>query len=237
MTRAFNKQKMVNEIFSSVSNNYDLMNDLMSFGLHRLWKKKMMHCIPNSNGVLLDLASGTADIALQYLRNAEGKGGRAVLCDINSNMLISGRDKLINNGLVSNYDIVCADGLSLPFKSKSFDFCTMAFGIRNVPDIAKCLKQIHSALKPGGKFVCIEFSPMEQGAISQIYDFYSLNIIPKIGKFVTKNEGAYDYLVDSIRKFPKPNDFKNMIEVAGFKRVSYELLSFGVVAIHCGYMA
>ncbi|MDN5248433.1 MAG: bifunctional demethylmenaquinone methyltransferase/2-methoxy-6-polyprenyl-1,4-benzoquinol methylase UbiE [Wolbachia endosymbiont of Tyrophagus putrescentiae] len=226
------KAKLVKEIFDSVADRYDIMNDIMSLGMHRLWKDKMvdnMHLVRNVK--VLDVAGGTGDIALRIVKKEPSS--KVTVCDINQNMLNKGHDKAINlNCLDLNW--VCADAENLPFEDSVFDYCTIAFGIRNVSDRKKALSEMHRVLKPGGKFVCLEFAPThyQHKMFNKLYDFYSFKIIPKIGGIFANDQGAYEYLVKSIREFPAQDDFKDEIENAGFKDVKFRNMSCGVVAIH-----
>ncbi len=231
------KQKLVNDIFSSVANKYDLMNDLMSFGTHRLWKREMMKLLPDKSKSLLDIAGGSGDIAYSYLKQAQEKHEQpsVTLCDINFEMLLVARDRLIDRGQVGGIDLVAGDAACLPLQDNIFDYCTIVFGIRNVANIRDALKEAYRVLKPGGKFVCMEFSPPSGGMTHKLYDLYSFNIIPKMGKLITGNQEAYEYLVESIRQFPPKEEFLGMINKSGFKSARYKTLSFGIVAIHYGY--
>ncbi|MCH9754171.1 MAG: bifunctional demethylmenaquinone methyltransferase/2-methoxy-6-polyprenyl-1,4-benzoquinol methylase UbiE [Alphaproteobacteria bacterium] len=231
------KQSMVNSVFSRVANKYDLMNDLMSFGIHRLWKKEFLSLIPEHSGSLLDVAGGSGDISLGYYKNAQklGKFPNITLCDINISMLQSARAKFIDNNVLGRIEIVVGDAMELPFPDNSFDNLTIAFGIRNVADIQKALGEFKRVLKKGGKFLCLEFSKVDSKLLSKIYEMYSFNIIPKIGKVITNDEDSYKYLVESIKKFPTQEAFANMMKDAGLEGVNYIPLSSGVVSIHYGY--
>lgn len=231
------KETLVNKVFSSVANKYDIMNDVMSLGMHRLWKKEFMTFLPDKSRSLLDLASGSGDIAYNYLASAKklGESPRIVLSDINKDMLEVARTKFIDAGILNSVEFLLASAMELPFEDSSFDYCTIAFGIRNVASIEQALSEALRVLKPGGKFVCMELSPLKSGIISEIYDIYSFKIIPKIGKLIVDDEESYQYLVESIRKFPKPEDFATLIENAGFTGVDYKSMNFGTVAIHYGY--
>ncbi|MBN8828275.1 MAG: bifunctional demethylmenaquinone methyltransferase/2-methoxy-6-polyprenyl-1,4-benzoquinol methylase UbiE [Sphingobacteriia bacterium] len=230
------KPKLVSNIFSNVSNNYDLMNDLMSAGLHRMWKNRFITHIPKFDIDYLDVASGTGDIALRFLQEAKSKNkeSKVVLSDYNIDMLRIGKDKLFDKGFYKNINFLVADGEKLPFPDNSFDLITIAFGIRNFTNIDAALKEFYRVLKPFGKFLCLEFSKVNS-FIEIPYNFYSFNVIPKIGKLVADDEDAYQYLVESIRKFPSQKQFANMMITNNFKKVDYENLSFGIAAIHSGY--
>ncbi len=234
---ASEKTGLVNKVFSSVASKYDIMNDLMSGGLHRLWKEEFIRAIPDLQGSFLDIASGTGDIALKiYKKSCElhGKKPDITACDASKEMLEMGRNKALDKGIVDiKYELCFAE--DLPFKDNVFDYYTVAFGIRNFTDIKAALKEALRVLKPGGKFLCLEFSKVELPVLEQLYNFYSMNIIPFIGKIVVNDKESYDYLVESIRKFPNQIEFKKIIEEAGFTNVKYSSLTFGTVAIHTGY--
>jgi len=230
------KTDLVRNVFASVASKYDIMNDLMSGGIHRLWKKEFLDQIPDFQGKLLDMASGTGDIARKYYAKAkkDGLNPDITACDASSEMLKEGRNKSLDEGILDiKYHVTEAEKLS--FVDKSFDYYTVAFGIRNFTDIPAALKEAYRVLKPGGKFLCLEFSHIQQPILEPLYDFYSMNIIPFIGKIVAKDEKSYRYLVESIRKFPTQESFKESIIDAGFSKVNYMNLSCGVVAIHTGY--
>ncbi len=233
------KQTLVGNVFSAVAGDYDLMNDAMSFGIHKLWKKEMMKHFPNFRGSLLDMASGTGDIANLFYEKAIESGviaPKITSCDINFDMLKKGVLKLIDkNSPERKFSHCTANAEELPFKDASFDFYSIAFGIRNVTNINEVLQEAHRVLKVGGKFICLEFSKVENEIFSKIYDFYSFKIIPKIGKMVAKNEEAYQYLVESIKQFPNQATFSNMIENSGFKMVKHQNITGGIVAIHSAY--
>jgi demethylmenaquinone methyltransferase / 2-methoxy-6-polyprenyl-1,4-benzoquinol methylase len=232
------KQTLVNDVFHSVASRYDLMNDLMSGGLHRLWKAAMIEALnpPRADRpfALLDVAGGTGDIAFRAAK-AAGAGFRATVCDINSDMLDVGRAR----AAVAHFDdrvfFVEGNAEALAFPDRSFDAYTIAFGIRNVPRIDSALREAFRVLKPGGKFLCLEFSTVDVPGLDRIYDLFSFNVIPPLGRAVTGDAESYRYLVESIRKFPKPSTFADMIRAAGFARVSWQSLSGGVVALHSGW--
>lgn len=230
------KRSLVHDVFSSVANNYDLMNNLMSLGVHKLWKKEMLKYIP-SCVKLIDVAGGTGDITrLFYQREKERRQNpEIVICDFNKSMLEIGRKNLVDSNILSGVDFVCGDALSLPFKNDSFDCYTISFGIRNVVDIQQALFEAYRVLKPGGKFVCLEFSKIQNKLLAGIYDLYSFNCIPALGEYVANDRESYKYLVESIRKFPSQNQFLTMINKAGFTDTAYRNLTFGTTAIHYGY--
>jgi len=235
------KSNLVKEVFDNVASKYDVMNDLMSGGLHRIWKDKMVKNIDFIHGnnqiyKILDVAGGTGDIAFRLLKKAREKNAKAqiTISDINSQMLEVGKSRAIDNNFFGDLKFQQADGENLPFADNEFDYYTIAFGIRNFTNIDKGLSEAFRILKPGGKFICLEFSQVNNLILSKIYDLYSFNIIPKIGKLVANDEASYQYLVESIRKFPNQEKFKKMILESGFQNVSYQNLSFGSVAIHIG---
>ncbi|HJD60884.1 MAG TPA: bifunctional demethylmenaquinone methyltransferase/2-methoxy-6-polyprenyl-1,4-benzoquinol methylase UbiE [Rickettsia endosymbiont of Columbicola hoogstraali] len=231
------KQPLVNNIFSNVADKYDLMNDLMSFGMHRLWKDEFIRQIPNLNSNILDVASGSGDIALKLAKKAKDRSSNIslTLSDINEEMLRQAKKKSIDLNLFQNLKFTVASAEELPFPDNSFDYYTIAFGIRNVPDINKALKEAYRILKPMGKFVCLEFSKVKESLLQDFYKFYSFNVIPKIGQIITGNKEAYDYLVESIDLFPSQDEFRIMIKEAGFEEINYKNLSGGIVAIHSAY--
>lgn len=231
------KRTLVDKVFSDVANKYDLMNDLMSFGVHRLWKDEFCSMIPNLNGTVLDVAGGTGDIAFRLKANAkkQNKDPHITICDINPAMLNIGKDKAIDQNILTKLDMLVADAEKLPFDDNSFDYYTIAFGIRNMLSIEKALDEAYRVLKPTGKFLCLEFSKVQNDMIRPLYSLYSFNLIPAIGQFVAKNQGAYKYLAESISLFPDQDSFKTMIQTAGFADVKYKNLTFGVAAIHYGF--
>lgn len=232
------KQARVDNVFHSVAHRYDLMNDLMSGGLHRAWKDALVTAVnpPKSDRVfsLLDLAGGTGDIALRVIE-AAGAGTRAIVCDINEEMMSVGRERIAERGRDDAIEFKQGNAEALPFPDKSFDVVTIAFGIRNVPRIDVALRECFRVLKTGGRFLCLEFSSVDVPGLDALYELYSFNVIPAIGQAVTGDREAYQYLVESIRKFPKPRQFAAMIEGAGFRRVSFTPMTGGVVALHSGW--
>ncbi|MEW6983832.1 bifunctional demethylmenaquinone methyltransferase/2-methoxy-6-polyprenyl-1,4-benzoquinol methylase UbiE [Colwelliaceae bacterium 6471] len=229
------KASMVAGVFHSVAQQYDVMNDLMSFGIHRLWKRFTI----DASGVrpgnkVLDLAGGTGDLTAKFSQLV-GPQGNVVLADINSSMLNVGRDKLRDKGLVQNIEYVQANAESLPFEENTFDIVTIAFGLRNVTDKDKALRSIFSVLKPGGRLLVLEFSKPEHELLNKAYDFYSFNILPKVGELVAKDGESYQYLAESIRMHPDQETLKTMMENAGFEQTSYKNLTGGIVALHKGY--
>ena len=232
------KQTLVNDVFHSVAARYDLMNDLMSAGLHRAWKDIMVNTLnPPRNDrpfVLLDVAGGTGDIAFRAAK-ASGAGFRATVCDINIDMLAVGRDRAARQHLDDRVSFVEGNAESLGFGDRSFDGYTIAFGIRNVPRIDLALREAYRVLKPGGRFLCLEFSSVEVPGLDKLYDLFSFRVIPELGRVVTGDAESYRYLVESIRKFPKPAVFADQIRAAGFSRVNWQTLSGGIVALHSGW--
>lgn len=228
------KARRVRGVFDSVVDRYDLMNDLMSGGLHRLWKRFTIEEAGVRPGqVILDLAGGTGDLARAFARKV-GDHGHVALADINARMLAKGRERLIDAGVSGNLSIVQVDAESLPFRPESFHCVTMAFGLRNVTDKARALKAMHDVLKPGGKALILEFSkPVE--ALRPAYDFYSFNVLPMVGRYVARDEASYRYLAESIRMHPDQQTLLRMMEAAGFERCRYHNLSGGIVALHIGW--
>jgi len=228
------KSSKVAEVFHSVADKYDLMNDLMSAGIHRLWKRYTLELAGvNYGNKVLDIAGGTGDLAAKFARQV-GDTGQVVLADINASMLLVGRDKLLNKGLVGNVDFVQADAENLPFIDNYFDCITIAFGLRNVTNKDAALTSMLRVLKPGGKLLVLEFSKPPNELISRVYDLYSFNVLPKLGQLVAGDAASYQYLAESIRMHPDQETLKEMMQNAGFMRVNYHNLTFGVVAIHEG---
>lgn len=232
------KQGLVNEVFSKVAGRYDQMNDLMSMGLHRLWKDDLVASLNPPRGTdafrLLDVAGGTGDVAFRVIR-AGGAGVRVTVADISPEMVGEGRKRAEADGLLNRCSFTVGNAENLAFPNMYFDAYTIAFGIRNVTHIDKALAEAYRVLKPGGRFMCLEFSHVDVPLIDRLYDAYSFTVIPAVGKVVTGDGHPYRYLVESIRTFPKQDDFKTMIERAGFANVSYRNLTGGVVAIHSGW--
>ncbi len=228
------KTKLVRGVFDSVAPSYDVMNDLMSGGLHRLWKDHLVRKIRPRRGLhYLDVAGGTGDIAFR-IRKKAGKDCKITLCDINAEMLSVGRDRAMDMGFGNDFDWITGNAESLPLPDNSADVYTIAFGLRNVTHIDDALSEAFRVLRPGGRFYCLEFSKVREPFLAKVYDAYSFKIIPKIGKLVAKDEESYQYLVESIRKFPSQRELLNRMEMAGFRQCRVENLTFGVVAIHEG---
>lgn len=242
------KQRLVDGVFHSVARRYDLMNDLMSGGLHRAWKDALVTAVnPPPKGrpghfgekshrafTLLDLAGGTGDIAFR-VAEAGSDGTRVTVSDINAEMLAVGRERAVERGLDDRVTFEQGNAEELPYPDRSYDCVTIAFGIRNVPRIPRALAEAHRVLKLGGHFLCLEFSSVDVPGLDALYERYSFQVIPRVGQAVTGDREAYQYLVESIRKFPKPKAFATMIEQAGFRRVSFTSMTAGVVALHSGW--
>ena len=229
------KVRKVRSVFDSVASNYDVMNDLMSFGVHRLWKKVAIQLANVRNGGhILDLAGGTGDLTLLFEKRV-GKEGSVVLADINSEMLRTGRDRLIDKGLVGNIRYAQVNAECLPFEDNSFDCVCIAFGLRNVTDKDAALRSMLRVLKPGGRVIILEFSHPVDKITEKVYDFYSFKLLPKIGGIVAKDEDSYRYLAESIRMHPKQDELKEMMETAGLERCEYFNMNQGIVAVHRGY--
>ena len=227
------KADLVGNVFDTVSKNYDLMNDLMSFGIHRLWKKVTIETSGiRDDFVALDLAGGTGDM-VKLMREKISDKGILILSDINQSMLREGRDRLINEG-IEGIQTAQIDAQYLPFEDNTFDLITIAFGLRNVTNKEKALQSIHNALKPGGKLVVLEFSRPQNEAFREIYDLFSFEVIPKIGELIAQTEESYRYLAESIRMHPVQEELKKMMEDSGFTKCKFDNLTNGVVAIHSG---
>ena len=228
------KTRHVREVFDSVADNYDLMNDLMSFGIHRLWKRFAINMAGLKPGQqVLDLAGGTGDLT-RLMAPAVGPSGHIVLSDINAAMLENGRRRLLDKGVSGNVTFALANAEQLPFADNRFDVVTMAFGLRNVTDKQRALNTIFRALKPGGRLLVLEFS-RPVAALKPVYDFYSFNVLPKLGQLIARDAPSYRYLAESIRMHPDQPTLQAMMEQAGFERCDYHNLTGGIVAIHRGY--
>ncbi|PWR20482.1 bifunctional demethylmenaquinone methyltransferase/2-methoxy-6-polyprenyl-1,4-benzoquinol methylase UbiE [Zavarzinia compransoris] len=228
------KARRVRGVFDAVAKRYDVMNDFMSGGVHRLWKTAMIDWLnPAPRSRLLDVAGGTGDIAFRFLDKA-GDGAHVTVADINAEMIVVGRDRALDQGRLA-LDWTVGDAERLPFADRSFDYVTIAFGIRNVTRIPVALKDMRRVLKPGGRFMCLEFSKVVVPGMDRVYEDYSFKVIPRIGGLVAGNADAYRYLVESIRRFPDQDTFAAMLREAGFEQVQYRNLTGGVAAIHSGW--
>jgi demethylmenaquinone methyltransferase/2-methoxy-6-polyprenyl-1,4-benzoquinol methylase len=232
------KQALVDDVFHSVARRYDLMNDLMSGGLHRLWKDALVTAIQAPRGerpfALLDVAGGTGDIALRALASG-GAGMRVTVVDTNGDMLEVGRARAADSGIADRVTFLVGNAEALPLGGGTCDAVAVAFGIRNVPLIERALAEAFRVLKIGGRFLCLEFSTVDVPGLDALYELYSFNVIPRLGRIVTGDAEAYRYLVESIRRFPQPEALAAMMRDAGFRRVSYRRMSGGVVAMHSGW--
>jgi demethylmenaquinone methyltransferase/2-methoxy-6-polyprenyl-1,4-benzoquinol methylase len=232
------KSSLVRAVFDGVAPHYDLMNDLMSFGVHRLWRQALIDWLnPRTCSRLLDLAGGTGDIALRFLARAAKKGGgaSAVVCDPSEAMMRIGEARAIDRGVLQELRFVCGAAESIPAGPRSFDACTIAFGLRNVTDRAQALSEIWRVLKPGGRFLCLEFTPVDTPLLAALYDRYSFSVVPKLGQVVAGRGEDYRYLVESIRRFPDAQSLAVAMRQAGFARVQYRLLSAGIAALHSAW--
>lgn len=229
------KEQMVASVFHSVAAKYDVMNDLMSFGIHRIWKRFTIDCSGVRKGQkVLDLAGGTGDLTAKFSRIV-GESGQVVLADINDSMLKVGRDKLRNRGLGNNIAYVQANAEHLPFPDDYFDVITIAFGLRNVTNKDQALASMFRVLKPGGRLLVLEFSKPQHEVMSKLYDFYSFNILPKMGSLVANDSDSYQYLAESIRMHPDQETLKAMMDEVGFEQTEYFNLTDGIVALHRGF--
>ncbi|MDR7126824.1 bifunctional demethylmenaquinone methyltransferase/2-methoxy-6-polyprenyl-1,4-benzoquinol methylase UbiE [Pseudotabrizicola sp. 4114] len=228
------KAGMVHGVFTRVASKYDIMNDLMSVGVHRLWKDAMMDWLaPRPGQRLLDVAGGTGDVAFRFLNRAPG--ATAVVCDMTESMLIAGRQRAEADSMADRLGWVVGDAMALPFESNSFDVYTISFGIRNVTRIADALSEAYRVLRPGGRLMVLEFSQIPNDLMQKAYDLYSFNVIPLMGQIVAGDRDSYQYLVESIRKFPDQEAFATMIRQAGFDQVKYRNQTMGIAALHSGW--
>ena len=228
------KAGMVHGVFSNVASKYDIMNDVMSAGIHRIWKDAMMDWLAPRNGQsLLDVAGGTGDIAFRFLKRAPDAG--AVVLDMTEAMLVEGRKRAEAEALADKLDWVVGDAMALPFETNSFDRYTISFGIRNVTRIAQALAEAFRVLRPGGRLMVLEFSQLPNDAMQKAYDLYSFNVIPRMGQLIAGDRDSYQYLVESIRQFPDQETFAGMIRDAGFENVKFRNLSLGIAALHSGW--
>jgi len=227
------KASLVGDVFRSVAPRYDLMNDLMSLGVHRLWKAALMDLLKPRPGMrLLDVGGGTGDMALRFLKRG---GERVTVCDINEDMLATGRDRAMDRGILDGIEWITGDAEALPVPDSSYDAYVTAFCIRNVTHIERALAEARRALKPGGRFFCLEFSHVTLPGLEQLYDAYSFQVLPVLGQLVAGDREAYEYLVQSIRRFPDARTFAGMIEDAGLEQVRVRTLSGGIAAIHSAW--
>jgi len=240
--RAGEKSSLVRAVFDSVAERYDLMNDLMSFGIHRLWKQALIDWLAPRPGMrLLDVAGGTGDIALRFLARAAASArgpaepAQAIVCDVNEAMMAVGRERAMDRGVVQGLSWVCGSAEDLPVADRSVDACTIAFGLRNVTDVARALNEAHRVLAPCGRFLCLEFSRVDTPILAGLYDRYSFSVVPALGRIVAGREEAYRYLVESIRRFPDAPTLAGLMREAGFARVRYRLLSGGIAALHSAW--
>lgn len=228
------KTGLVHGVFTSVASKYDVMNDVMSVGIHRLWKDAMMDWLaPRDGQRLLDVAGGTGDIAFRFLRRAPGAS--AVVLDLTESMLIEGRKRAEAEALVEKLDWITGDAMALPFEDNSFDVYTISFGIRNVTRVPEALSEAFRVLKPGGRLMVLEFSQLPNDGLQKLYDLYSFNVIPRMGQVIANDRDSYQYLVESIRRFPDQQTFAGMIGDAGFEQVKFRNLSMGIAALHSGW--
>lgn len=228
------KAGLVQGVFTSVASRYDVMNDVMSVGVHRLWKDTMMDWLaPRPGQRLLDVAGGTGDIAFRFLKRAPR--AEAMVLDLTASMLEAGRTRAEAEAMAGRIDWIVGDAMALPFEDNSFDVYTISFGIRNVTRIADALSEAYRVLRPGGRLMVLEFSQIPNDALQWAYDKYSYNVIPRMGEVIANDRDSYQYLVESIRKFPDQETFAAMIREAGFGQVKYRNLSFGIAALHSGW--
>lgn len=228
------KTRRVRGVFDSVAERYDVMNDLMSFGLHRIWKRvAVMAAMVRSDDKVLDLAGGSGDLT-RLLAERVGSGGHVVMSDINAEMLGVGRDRLLDDGFGKKVSVVQANAEALPFSSQSFDVVSIAFGLRNVTDKTLALEEMYRILKPGGRALILEFSELKLPALQKIYDAFSFKLLPKLGELIAKDGSSYRYLAESIRVHPNQEALRAMMETAGFEQCRYRNMSGGIVALHDG---
>ena len=228
-------KKFVKHVFNKVFDKYDLMNDIMSFGIHRIWKDLMMDwLVPRPGQKLIDVAGGTGDIATRFLDRCKGDA-HVKIVDFTEEMIALGKRKTENYIHKRHLDWFCADAMQLPFSGGIFDSYAISFGLRNVVDIKKALEESYRVLRPGGRIMILEFSTLVDQNLQWLYDKYSFEVIPWLGKFIAKDKESYQYLVESIRNFPKQNELVDLMTSVGFKEVKYRNLSMGIVALHSGW--
>jgi demethylmenaquinone methyltransferase/2-methoxy-6-polyprenyl-1,4-benzoquinol methylase len=231
------KAPLVRAVFDSVASRYDLMNDLMSGFIHRRWKDQLIAWLaPHPGQILLDVAGGTGDIACRAVRRLDpARGGNAIVCDVNEPMLDIGRARAIDDGIITGLEWVCGDAEALPIAERSVDLYTIAFGLRNVTHIENALAEARRVLKPGGRFMCLEFAPEAAPWLAPAYDLYSFRLLPLLGQIVTGDRDAYAYLVESIRRFPSQAGLCDLIEAAGLERPRFRDLTGGIAALHSAW--
>ena len=228
------KAGRVHGVFTSVASRYDVMNDVMSAGIHRLWKDAMMDWLaPRDGQRLLDVAGGTGDISFRFLKRAPGAS--AVVCDLTESMLQSGQQRADAEKMSDKLEWIVGDAMALPFEDNSFDVYTISFGIRNVTRPQEALNEAYRVLRPGGRLMVLEFSQLPNAGLQKLYDLYSFNVIPTMGKIIANDRDSYQYLVESIRNFPDQETFLGMVRQAGFENASYRNLSMGIAALHSGW--
>ncbi len=229
------KTNKIKDLFSRVTNSYDIMNDVMSLGIHRFWKSYFVKNLDlNPGDTLLDVASGTGDIAQHIREDYRFLNPRIIALDLTESMLVKGKNRAIDKGVIDGINYVVGNAENIPLSDQSIDIYTCAYGLRNVGNLENALKEAYRVLKKGGKFYCLEFSHIKNDALKPFYDFYSFQIIPAFGKYIAKDEAAYQYLVESIRRFPDQETFKTDLETRGFQNVRIENLSCGITALHTG---
>jgi demethylmenaquinone methyltransferase/2-methoxy-6-polyprenyl-1,4-benzoquinol methylase len=228
------KAGRVQGVFTNVASKYDIMNDVMSVGIHRVWKDAMMDWLaPRAGQRLLDVAGGTGDISFKFL--GRSGSGHATVLDITESMLVEGRQRAEANDMATQLDWAVGDAMALPFKDNTFDVYTISFGIRNVTRPQEALNEAYRVLKPGGRLMVLEFSQLPNPVMQKAYDLYSFNVIPRMGKLIANDADSYQYLVESIRQFPDQETFLSMVKTAGFENASYRNLSLGIAALHSGW--
>ncbi len=229
------KPGLVQDLFSGVADSYDMMNDLMSAGVHRLWKEALVTWVrPRPNQAFLDLAGGTGDLAFRIAQAVKGQQGTMTVCDLTPAMLVKGQERADTLSGLGPLSWVAGDAIDLPFAASRFDVVTLAFGLRNVAEPAKAIAEVYRVLRPGGRFFCLEFSKVVLPLLDRAYDLFSFHVIPRLGQFVAGDRDAYVYLVESIRQFPDQETLADQIRAGGFDRLTYQNLSGGIAAIHQG---
>jgi len=228
------KAGMVRSLFSDVANKYDIMNDVMSVGIHRIWKEAMMDWLaPRAGQKLLDVAGGTGDVSFKFLKRAGH--GHATVCDLTEGMLIEGRKRAEADAMADSLDWVVGDAMALPFEDNTFDVYSISFGIRNVTRPQEALNEAYRVLRPGGRLMVLEFSQLPNPMVQKAYDLYSFNVIPRMGQLIANDRDSYQYLVESIRNFPDQDTFLGMVRAAGFEQAKYRNLTMGIAALHSGW--